>query len=97
MRKKRKRTDDDQVESLELQVRELKQENRYLQKKIKKLNKGYYRLRDEEKLEEVDIPKEVQKLCWDCNDVYKEMIIANRRFRQCQGCGKRGKVTVLDV
>ncbi len=95
MRKKRKRSDDDQVESLEVQIRELKQENRSLHQKIRKLNKGYYRLRDDDKIEDKDIPKEV-KLCWDCGTgEYRKVCINNRQFRRCQECGKTGKVTVL--
>ena len=87
---------DDEVDRLEQKIRELKSENRSLQKRLKKLNKGYYKLRDQDKIEEDDIPIEVKR-CWDCNGEgeYRLIEIHRRRWRQCQNCGKKGKVTVL--
>lgn len=82
-------------ERLEQENRELKKEVHRLHKLVKKLNRGYHKLVEEDLVEEEHIPAEIIKKCWDCNGEYKEIIIMNRRFRQCQQCGKRGKVTLL--
>ena len=82
-------------ESLQNQNRELKAENRRLHKIVKKLNRGYKRLVEEDTIEEKEIPKEVIKLCFECSGEYKLIEVAGRRFRLCQDCGKRGKVTIL--
>lgn len=87
----------DEVERLYKEIRELKAENRSLMKRLRKTNKGYYKLRDDEKIEDEDIPKEV-KMCWDCGvGEYKELIVHNRRWRCCTNCGKRGKVTIINA
>ena len=89
------------IERLQQENRILKSENRHLRKKLKELSKGYYKFmvaEDEFKQEEaVETAKKVaEKICYDCNiGDYKEIIIMNRRFRQCTHCGKRGKVTIL--
>lgn len=85
----------DELERLQQEVRTLKSTNKALLKRLKKLNKGYYKLAEEDKLDEEDIPKNVKKLCWDCDSLYAEIIVHNRRWRQCQGCGKRGKVSII--
>jgi hypothetical protein len=83
------------IESLQNQIRELKKENRRLHKINKTLNKGYRKMVETEVVEEEEIPVEIQKLCWECSGEYKLIEIAGRRFRQCQECGKRGKVTLV--
>lgn len=79
--------------------RELKSINRSLLKQVKKLTKGYYKyLEDEENKEEVEdfVEETVNKICWDCGTGdYKEIIVVNRRWRQCQNCGKKGKVSIV--
>lgn len=92
--------EDRMLERLQLENRELKQTVRSLQKKLKQLSKGYYKFMvaqdEEQEKEAVQEAKETaKKLCYDCSGEYKEIIIINRRFRQCQDCGKRGKVTIL--
>lgn len=81
--------------------RELKAINRSLLKQVKKLTKGYYKyLEDEESKKEDNVEEFVEqtvnKICWDCGTgEYKEIIVINRRWRQCQNCGKKGKVSIL--
>lgn len=85
-----------EVERLYKLNRELKAENRRLHKIVKSLNKGYKSMVEEEVIEEEQVPEVAKKYCYQCNGLYLEVIIANRRFRQCQECGKRGKVTILN-
>lgn len=86
---------------LQKELRELKAINRSLLKQVKKLTKGYYKhLADEEQNKEENIEEFVEhtvnKICWDCGTgEYKEIIVINRRWRQCQNCGKKGKVSIL--
>lgn len=98
---KRQDREDRLIDRLQEENRTLKQINRSLQKQVKKLSRGYRKFLAvqgaEEEKEAVQEAKEVaKKICWQCNTgEYREVIIANRRFRQCQDCGKRGKVTIL--
>lgn len=92
-----------ELERLQKENRELKSINRGLLKQVKKLSKGYYRyLADEENAkEEVEefVEETVNKVCWDCGiGDYKEIVIINRRWRQCQNeqCGKKGKVSIVE-
>jgi hypothetical protein len=90
------RNKEDRVqESLLNQNRELKAENRRLHKLIKKLDRGFKRTLDHIENEDVEVPEEVQKLCFDCGGNYQVKILLNRRFRQCDQCGKRGKTAIL--
>lgn len=86
----------DELERLQEEVRTLKSTNRSLMKRLKKLNKGYYKLAEEEKLDEEDIPQVVKKMCWDCT--VGELIrieVGNRYFRRCENCGKRTKTKLF--
>ncbi len=82
-------------ENLEKQNRELKAEVRRLQKLVKKLDRGFKRTLNHIENEDVEVPAEVVKLCFDCGGNYREVILINRRFRQCDNCQKRGKTTIL--
>lgn len=82
----------------------LHEENRQLKKKVKnlmltvrKLNKGYYKVLEEETVESKDrlVEEITKKLCHECSGEYREIIVANRRWRQCQVCSKKGKVSIL--
>lgn len=97
---RRQDREDRLLERLQTENKELKQLNRSLMKKVKSLSKGYYKFMvaqdEEQEKEAVQEAKETaKKLCYECSGEYKEIIIVNRRFRQCQDCGKRGKVTVI--
>lgn len=100
MSRRRQDREDSLLERLQNELRELKQTNRSLQKKLKSLSKGYYKFMvaqdEQEEKEAVEEAKETaKKLCHECSGEYREIIIAKRRFRKCQDCGKTGKVTIL--
>jgi hypothetical protein len=89
-----------EVERLQQEVRDLKQENRQLRKRLKAVSKGYYDylLETEDFVDNESNKEEVKKICWLCGiGEYKEIIVAGRRWRQCQNikCGKRGKVSII--
>jgi hypothetical protein len=89
------------LERLHLDNKRLKEENRHLHKKLKELNKGYYKFlfsdSQEDKEEAIQQAKQTAiKICYTCNiGQYKEIIILNRRWRECQNCGKRGKTKII--
>jgi hypothetical protein len=101
MSKRRQDREDRILERYQLENRELKQTVRSLQKKLKALNKGYYKFMvaqdEEQEKEAIEAAKETaKKICWACGTgEYKEIIVMNRRFRRCQDCGKTGKITIL--
>lgn len=102
-----KKTNSDElyIESLEEKIRELKSVVRSLTKRLKKVSRGYYKYLNEceEQEQEVEVRKfkeEVKdvlvKVCHECGGNYRLIIIGTRRFRKCQTCGKKGKVSYLD-
>lgn len=90
--------EEDKVESLEIQVRELKSENRQLHKRLKKLSRGYYKYLEEDVHEEPEpIKKEEKRICFDCTRGEMVLhIILNRRFRECNVCGRRTKTKIIE-
>jgi formamidopyrimidine-DNA glycosylase len=89
-----------QIERLERQVRELKSINKTLLRRVKKLNKGYYKFLDEEERAQEEpiepvVNKNADKDCWDCGGLLKVVLVHNRRFRLCQDCGKRTHVKII--
>lgn len=87
----------DLIERLEQENRELKSIKRSLEKRVKKLSRGYRKFLDADPLEEDNKEVQIQtKMCYDCKvGEYKLHIIANRRWRACTNCDKRGKVEIL--
>jgi predicted nuclease with TOPRIM domain len=84
------------IDRLEKENRELKSENRRLFKLVRRLNKGFYKLLDEEVVEEQQVPEEVVKECWDCGKgKLLVRIVLNRRWRECDVCDKRTKVKII--
>lgn len=84
----------DGLERLEKENRELKSLNRSLVKRITKLSRGYYKYLDreedakEEALEQVT--KEVKKVCFSCGiGELKKVDLGNRYYRQCTNCPKK--------
>ena len=97
---KRYKREENQLDRLEKENRQLKALNKSLLKRLRKVSKGYNRFlmeeAEEEKQEALDeVGKEVDKTCWDCGGDYKIIKILDRRWRQCQGCQKRGKVKII--
>jgi SMC interacting uncharacterized protein involved in chromosome segregation len=95
-----KRTKEEKlVDQLEAKIRELKQENRTLHKRLSRITKGYKAYLDKEDLTEEAVvsKKEEKKICYECGTgEYRLIIIGNRRFRRCVDCGKTGKVTIIE-
>lgn len=86
------------IDRLELENRNLKSENRLLRKRLKSLSKGYHKfLLEDGQNEAVEEAQEIaKKICFQCGiGEYKEIIVVNRRWRQCQECGKKGKVSII--
>jgi len=99
MRKRAKRQDDE-VERLQKQIRELKSINRSLMKQLKKLSKGIHKGEYEEALEEVHTREKKkeerrERECPECARAgqLREIEIAGRRFERCEHCGyKSGRI-----
>jgi hypothetical protein len=94
--------EDRELDRLRRECRELKATNKSLLRQVKKLSRGYYKYLNEEddsKEEALEVvEKVVKKTCFDCGTGdYKEIIVGTRRWRQCQNCGKKGKVTILNA
>ena len=102
--KAKRSTEEDRVDELEKEVRELKGLNRSLMKQLKKLSKGINRLEFEEALERLDNEQEISektkgskdsgRKCPDCNSKsLNQFELAGRKFERCEVCGYRsGKV-----
>lgn len=94
----KKRKDRDEVEELQKKIRELKSLNRSLHRQLKKINKGYRRIRDDEDSDEPEIivVKPEIKVCYECErGVMEKITIMNRYFRKCTNCNNRTKVKFI--
>lgn len=83
------------IDRLEKENRELKKELRTYQKLLKQANKGFHKLRDDDIIEDKDIPASLKKLCWDCNGELIKMELLSRRWYICDQCGKRTKTKFI--
>lgn len=94
---KKYQREEDYIESLEQKLRDLKSENRYLNKQLKKVTRGYRKYLNEEPVEEIKKPsKDDPKDCWECSRgklIVK--VVLDRRFRECDVCGKRTKTKII--
>jgi formate dehydrogenase maturation protein FdhE len=94
---KKIKKEDDYVEKLEKEVRELKSINRSLLKQLKKISKGINKDKYEEALDEVENgpKKEAEDRRAECPECGRkgltEIIIAGRRFQKCSICDYRSK------
>lgn len=85
-----------EIDRLYKENRELKSQVRSLEKILKKANRGFRKLEEDDKIEESDIPKEIVKVCWDCKTgVLEKKIIFNRYYRECSQCLKRTKAKLI--
>lgn len=87
------------VDQLEKEIRELKYINRSLMKQLKKMSKGINKLEFEQALERLDDEKEQTKAprgkcCPECaGNRLREIEVAGRRFERCEQCGyKSGRI-----
>lgn len=100
-RKKAKRheKEQDQIELLEKEIRELKAINRSLLKQLKKLSRGINKEEYDKAIEEIsegkkdqDEPSHVKK-CPECARAsLTEFVIAGRLFQRCTVCDYKSKV-----
>jgi hypothetical protein len=92
-----KRTEEDQVESLERQLRELKSINRSLMRRLKNVSRGYRKYLSKDVDEPEEPKREAQKICYDCGRGTMDIkIILNRRWRECSVCGKRTSTKMVN-
>lgn len=95
---KRKYPKEDPVEKLEKEVRELKSINRSLMKRIKKLNRGYRKEREEPKKEIEEKKPEPVAICPECGkgEVISHEIL-NRTWEECNSaaCSWRTETKIM--
>jgi len=99
-RSKKRDREEDYVEKLEAEVRELKSINRSLLKQLKKLARGIHKEEYEQTLEEIGHGKKKEDdidrgpTCPQCQSKrIIETSIAGRRFQRCQVCDwKSGRI-----
>lgn len=85
-----------EIERLYKENRSLKSQVRSLEKILKKANRGFRKLEEDDKIEESDIPQEIAKVCWDCKTgILEKKIIFNRYYRECNTCNKRTKAKLI--
>lgn len=95
---KKAKRDRDEVEVLQEKIRELKSINRSLHKQLKKINKGYRKIREQEddESETIILVPDV-KICYQCErGVMEKVIIHNRYFRKCTVCDNRTKAKIVN-
>lgn len=79
------------LDRLQRENRELKQEIKSLRNSVRRLNKGFHRLADDDVIEEKEVPIEA-KICYDCSVGHLQKVsILGRYWRQCNNCPKRTK------
>lgn len=95
-RLKKKHRDEDDVDRLRQENRQLKSIVRSLTKQLKKASKGVHRLSDLEEMMEHDSPEEKKEIkghgCPTCKQGKLERVkIVGREFDRCRECGWRSK------
>lgn len=88
--------EEDKLEQLEQEIRDLKSINRSLLKQLKKISRGIHKEEYEEVLEEIQSGKKEEldskRRCPECSRTgLRETIIAGRRFESCSVCDYRSK------
>jgi len=82
------------VARLEQKLRELKSINRSLSKKLRRINKGYRKLRSEPEEESEERSKPQPNLCPDCKEPVRPVEVAGRKWESCRDCGWRSQVKI---
>lgn len=97
-RKKRKQRDSDEeiIEHLQREVRELKSLNRSLLKRLKKVDREYHKALEDNDDDYIERAK-VKRLDYSCTHCGKGHLIDNksipgRVFKACTSCDYRGKI-----
>ena len=91
-----KKRHQDDYERLEKENKELKQENRLLNRRLKRLSRNQNEDSDDEEdePEERKAPHDVDKKCPECGKGYVVIIqLGPRKQPGCNTCGWRGKIT----
>lgn len=95
--KRKKSSEDDTIERLEKEIRELKTINRSLLRRLKKVDKGYHKAieddhEEESQKERTRSEKQYKQHCPECaKGVIEEVIVAGRKFVRCDLCGHRSR------
>ena len=97
-RKKRKHRDSDEevIEQLQKEIRELKSINRSLMKRLKKVDREYHKALEEEESPRPKVKKE-EFSCTNCGKghLVDNKSIPGRVFKSCTSCDYRGKIEKL--
>lgn len=85
--------EEDELRRLEKEVRELKALNRSLMKQLKKLNRGYYKIREDlDDEDEIEVEKYTLPICEECGrGELIEITVLNRKFKRCTTCDYRSR------
>jgi len=98
-RKKRKPRDSDEetIERLQQELRELKALNRSLMKRLKKVDREYHKAFDEEEVYEAKHKKQNEFDCPQCGKGHLKdnTGIPGRLFRTCTSCDYKSKIERL--
>ena len=84
-------------ERLEQENRQLKQQVRFLSKRLKKTTRGFYKVQNEDNTDEKEniieeAIKEIEKICWTCKvGVLAKVELLGRYWRKCGNCDYRTK------
>lgn len=95
--KRKKSSEDDTIERLEKEIRELKTINRSLLRRLKKVDKNYSKEIEESyeektQQEPMSHAKVYKSYCTECaKGTLEEVTVAGRKFIRCELCGFRSK------
>ena len=87
-----KKDEEHQIKVLEGKIRELKALNRILNRKLRAINKGYRKLREEPEIEEVE--EITGPSCPDCSSSTKTHELMGRSWEYCESCLWRSPIKI---
>lgn len=100
MSKRKNQSDEDEIDKLEKEIRELKSINRSLLRRLRKIDKGFneyvketeYVKEEEEPVRPKNTGTSRRPICGSCGrSELTEIAIAGRFFKRCDFCGWRSK------